>query len=296
MKLLLLVLSLCSSFLIGQELNCKVSVNLEGIPVVNRDLLRDFGNVIEDYMNKSRFLDETWEGDKIDCSLSISIIDASSEVNYTAQVVVQSQRPVYKSDKNSLMLKILDDSWSFIYERGQALIPNQTVFDPVTSFLDYYANIIIGFDKDSFEKLAGSPCFNKAFDIVNLGAVSRFSSGWENKGTTFSFSRRKLVEDLLNDKFHSFREAFFEYHYNGIDLIGEDHKVGQKKIVDLITLLDSMRNKGDLNSVLIKVFFDAKNGEIAEYLKDYPDKGIFKILMKLDPPHASKYQNAMSEG
>jgi hypothetical protein len=296
MKLLSLVLFLFSSFLIGQELNCRVSVNLEGIPVVNRDLLRDFGDIIEDYMNKSRFLDDSWEGDKIDCSLSISIIGASSEVDYSAQVVVQSQRSVYKSDKNSLMLKILDDSWSFTYERGQPLIPNQTVYDPVTSFLDYYANIIIGFDKDSFEKFGGTSCFNKAFNIVNLGAVTRFSSGWENKGTTFSFSRRKLVEDLLNEKYRPFREAFFEYHYNGIDIIGEDRKAGQKKIVNLISLLDSMRNKGDLNSVLIKVFFDAKNGEITEYLKDYPDNGIFKTLMKLDPPHASRYQNAISEG
>jgi hypothetical protein len=165
----------------------------------------------------------------------------------------------------------------------------------VTSFLDYYANIIIGFDLESWEKFGGTPCFTKALDIVNLGATSRFSSGWENKGTTFSFSRRKLAEDLLNEKYRPFREAFYEYHY-GIDFYSQNKELGQKKIIDLINLLESMRSKVDLNSVLIKVFFDAKNGEIAEYLKDYPDKEVFKILMKLDPPHSTKYQNAMNEG
>lgn len=295
MKLLLLALLSSFSIVIAQELNCRVSVNYEAIPVLNRDLLRDFKDVIEDYMNKSRFTDISWEGGKIDCSLAISFIGASSEINYTAQVVVQSQRPVYKSDKNSLMLKILDDSWAFVYERGQPLISNQTIFDPVTSFLDYYANIIIGFDLESWEKFGGTPYFTKALDIVNLGATSRFSSGWENKGTTFSFSRRKLAEDLLNEKYRPFREAFYEYHY-GIDFYSQNKELGQKKIIDLINLLESMRSKVDLNSVLIKVFFDAKNGEIAEYLKDYPDKGVFKTLMKLDPPHATKYQNAMNEG
>jgi hypothetical protein len=296
MKLLFLLLISCLTTITAQELNCRVSVNYEAIPVVNRELLRDFKDVIEDYMNKSRFTDISWEGEKIDCSLTVSFIGASSEINYTAQVVVQSQRPVYKSTKNSLMLKILDDSWTFIYERGQPLIPNQTIYDPVTSFLDYYANIIIGFDMESWEKYGGTPYFTQAFDIVNLGATSRFSSGWENKGTTFTFSRRKLTEDLLNEKYRPFREAFYEYHYNGIDIFAEDSEAGAEKIVNLVNLLESMRSKVDLNSVLVKVFFDAKNGEIIEYLKDYPDKGIFKTLIKLDPPHASKYQNAINEG
>jgi hypothetical protein len=194
------------------------------------------------------------------------------------------------------MLKILDDSWTFIYERGQPLIANQTIYDPVTSFLDYYANIIIGFDMDSWEKYSGTPYFTKALDIVNLGATSRFSAGWENKGTTFTFSRRKLAEDLVNEKYRPFREAYFNYHYNGIDLFEEDRQTGMEKIVELVNLLESMRSKVDLNSVLIKVFFDAKNGEIAEYLKEYPDRGVFKTLMKLDPPHASRYQNALDEG
>jgi len=296
MKLLFLLIISCFMTITAQELNCIVSVNYEAIPVVNRELLRDFKDVIEDYMNKTRFTDISWEGGKIDCSFTISFVGASNEINYTAQVVVQSQRPVYKSTKNSLMLKILDDSWSFVYERGQPLIANQAVYDPVTSLLDYYANIVIGFDMESYEKYGGTPYFNRALDIVNLGATSRFSSGWENKGTTFTFSRRKLAEDVLNEKYRPFREAFYEYHYNGIDIFEEDNQAGAEKIVSLVNLLESMRNKVDLNSVLVKVFFDAKNGEIVEYLKEYPDKGVFKTLIKLDPPHASKYQNAMNEG
>jgi hypothetical protein len=37
--------------------------------------------------------------------------------------------------------------------------------------------------------------YSRAMDIVNLGASSKFSSGWLK--TTGSYSRRGLVEDLL---------------------------------------------------------------------------------------------------
>ncbi|MBK8661785.1 MAG: DUF4835 family protein [Ignavibacteriales bacterium] len=47
------------------------------------------------------------------------------------------------------------------------------LFDPnyfkgLTSFLDYYAYMVIGFENDSWEKGAGTPFFQKAFDLVNL--------------------------------------------------------------------------------------------------------------------------------
>lgn len=292
MKTIFSLIFLIYSVSFGQELNCKVTVNYESIPVVNRELLADFAQTIEDYMNKTKFTDK-WDGDKIECALTIFFTGASSEINYSAQAVVTSQRPIYNSTKNSLMLSINDAQWSFVYEKNQTLYATQSIFDPLTSFLDYYAYVIIGFDLDSYEELSGSTYFTKAFDIVNLGATSGFRIGWEKSSS--SYSRRGLVEDLLNEKFRFFREAYFNYHYNGLDLFTDKRQAAFKNITKLIDVLDMMRTKVDINSVLIKTFFDAKSGEIIEYLKTYPDKSIFNKLKKIDPPHALKYDDAVKK-
>lgn len=290
MKRLILLILVLSSVTFSQELNCTVTVNMDNIPNSSRDLLSGFKQAVSDYMNKTRFTNQDWQGSKISCGLSIFFLSASNDINYTAQVVVTSQRPVYNSDKNSLVLSINDNTWSFTYQNGQAFQPNQSTFDPVTSFLDYYANIIIGFDVDSWEEYGGTPYFSKAVNLTNLASTSSFSKGWVR--SSGSYSRAALVEDLLNDKYRPFREAFYQYYY-GIDYCVVNKGKGVGYIVKAINLIYSMKDQIDFSNVLLKTFFDAKSGEIAEYLKDYPDKNIFTILKKIDPSHTAKYDALM---
>lgn len=289
MKLVSFLILLLAAAAYPQELNCRVIVNYEGLPVINRELLPDFGPIIEDYLNKTRFTNQNWEGDKIDCTFNIFFTSASSETNYSAQVVVVSQRSIYKSINKSAMLTINDGQWSFSYERGQALYAHQASFDPLTSFLDFYAYVIIGFDMDSWELLGGTPYFSKAMDIINLGAASRFSAGWERSSA--AYSRRGLVEDILNEKYRPFREAIYQYHY-GIDLFEQNKAAGQQRMVTLINTLEEMRTKTNINSVFVRTFFDVKSGEIIDRLRDY-DKEIFKTLKRLDPARASRYDEVL---
>lgn len=290
MKYLIFIVLIYSSISFSQELNCKVIVNYEGLPVLNRELLTDFAGVIESYMNTTQFTSETWKGQKIDCSLNIFFTSSSGDNDYSAQVVVVSTRPIYKSTRQSPMITINDPTWSFRYVKNQALYPNQSTFDPITSFLDYYANIIIGFDWDTWAELGGTPFFKKAFDIVNLGNNSGNKKGWERSNATFS--RWGLCEDLLNDKYRNFREALFRYYY-GVDEYQVNRKDAQEKIVNIINVLSLMKSKSDINSVLIRLFFDTKYGEFIELLRDYPDVTIFKTLKQIDPSHAAKYDDLL---
>ncbi len=290
MKYLIFLSLIYSSISFSQELNCKVSVNYEGLPVLNRELLTDFAGVIESYMNTTQFTSETWKGQKIDCSLNIFFTSSSGDNDYAAQVVVVSTRPIYKSTRQSPMITINDPTWSFRYVKNQALYPNQSTFDPITSFLDYYANIIIGFDWDTWAELGGTPFFKKAFDIVNLGNNSGNKKGWERSNATFS--RWGLCEDLLNDKYRNFREALFRYYY-GVDEYQVNRKDAQEKIVNIINVLSLMKSKSDINSVLIRLFFDTKYGEFIELLRDYPDVTIFRTLKQIDPSHAAKYDDLL---
>lgn len=290
MKYLIFLFIIYSNLSIAQELNCKVTVNYEGLPALNRELLTDFASVIETYVNNTQFTGESWDGQKIDCALNIFFTSASGDNDYAAQVVVVSTRPVYKSIRQSTMLTINDPMWTFRYVKNQPLYFNQSSFDPVTSFLDYYANIIIGSDWDTWEELGGTPYFNRAFNIVNLGANSAYKKGWERSNATYS--RWGLCEDLLNDKYRRFREAIFVY-YVGVDEYQINKTAALEKIVNLINVLTDMKSKVDINSVLIRTFFDAKYGEIIDLLRGYPDPTIFTKLKKIDPPHSAKYDELM---
>lgn len=274
----------------AQELNCRVTVNYEGLQIRNRELLADFGSVIENYLNSTQFGNEPFEGEKINCTFNIFFTGATSDIDYSAQVVIVSTRPVFRSDRQSPMLTINDANWSFKYERGQPLYSNQAIYDPITSFLDFYANIIIGWDWDSWSELGGNANYQKAFNIANLGINSNFRKGWER--TSDAYNRTRFCDDLLNEKFRPFREAFYEYHY-GIDYYQVDKSQGQNHIVNLIQILSEMRNKMDINSVLIRTFFDAKYGEIVDLLRDYPDKSIVDKLKRIDPSHISKYNELL---
>ena len=290
MKNILSFFLILTSIISAQELNCNVTVNYENLPVANRERLVDFASVIEGYLNTTRYTNDDY-ATKIECSMSIFFLSAAGDFDYSAQIVVSSIRPVYKSDRNSPMLAINDNQWQFQYQQGQSLYANQTTFDPLTSFLDYYALVIIGMDSDTFDPFGGTPEFRRALDIVNLGATSPKNTGWLPSSSVYN--RAGLVGDVLRDRYSAFRGSVFDYHY-GVDIYSQNKELGQQKIVELINILWTMYEKsGSISSVYVRTFFDAKYGEIVELLRFYPDTEIFSKLKKIDPPHTAKYDSAV---
>jgi hypothetical protein len=290
MRIFLILVLIPVAFSFSQELNCNVTVNYEGLSVENRERLVDFDGVIESYMNTTQFTGQAWDGMKIDCSLTIFFTSASGD-DYAAQVIVVSTRPVFRSTRQSPMLTVSDPTWSFRYVKNQAMYSNQATFDPITTFLDFYANIIIGYDWDTWAELGGTPFYNKASNLINLSLGSPYNKGWEQSSS--SYSRWGFCQDLLNDKYRAFREAFYVYHH-GVDEYQVNKKDAQGRIIYFIATLEEMQKKVGLgNSVILKQFSDSKYGEIIELLRDYPDHTIFERLKKIDPQHAAKYDEVL---
>lgn len=290
MKKILILLIFIPSFIYSQELKAKVMVNYEQLPNAAKEKLTDFKYAVEGYLNNTRFTTLDWEGDPIACSFNIFFTGNSGETKYSAQVVVNSQRPIYQSSKNTLMMNIMDKQWDFEYEKNQTLRFNLVSFDPLTSFLDYYAYLIIGFDMDSYNPLGGDNFFAKAYDLALLGASSTYSKGWTLESS--SYNKRKLLDEIQDAQYNQFRRDFFDYHYNGLDIYAEHPEAAQKSIAKLVNNLYKVVDKIARNSVLLKVFFDAKASEIADYLKGYDDQ-IFEKLKKINPENISKYEAAM---
>lgn len=276
----------------AQELQANVLVNYQNLPTQNKENLSGFQAELERYLNNTQFTGGQWKFAKINCTFNISITSAADLSSYSAQVIVVSQRYIDKSKPKAYtpLLRVLDNNWSFSYERNQPLYYNTAVFNSISSLLDYYAFMILGMENDSWDKFSGSPFFAKAYDIVNLGASSKYSKGWES--TSGNFNRKDFVDNITNEKYRPIREAFNDYHY-GIDFIGRDRAKGQKFIIEAIKKIESIKSKLDVRSVYVRVFFEAKYPEIIESLKDLKDKDLLKTLKGIDPQHSAKYEEDM---
>ena len=94
--------------------------------------------------------------------------------------------------------------------------------------------------------------------------------------------------------FQKFRKDFFDYHYNGLDLYAKDPNVTYNSIVKMVNNLAQLKQTLNRRSSLLTVFFDAKSGEIINYLEDYDDRSIFSVLQRVDPAHTTKYIEAQN--
>src|SRR5512143_4124793 len=164
---LLLLLFILAVPAAAQELDCNVTIDMEQLTSEARENLAEFVSQIRQYMNGYHWTKEGIEGDKIQCTIQIKILGSSAQNHYTAQAFIGSQRQIYRLGRNSAMLRILDDKWDFDYTRNQSLTHDEYRFDPLLSFLDFYGNVIIGYEFDSYKPDDGTQFFQKALEIVN---------------------------------------------------------------------------------------------------------------------------------
>jgi Domain of unknown function (DUF4835) len=269
----------------AQQLVCGVSVNYESVSTTHKDLLADFGSDIQYYLNNY-----PWGPDsdiKVNCNLSIFIQSVIGENRYSAQAVIVSQRERLGSQKNTPMVRLKDDQWEFTYVQNRPLNHSQSDFNDLTSFLDFYAFLILGYDYDSYEPLGGTQWFQEAADVASLGRSSG-QRGWQ--GSTGSYSRTQLIDDILKPSLTPVREAGYVYHFAGLDSLALNPKVAYERILGALERIGEARKSSDPRNLAMLVFFDAKHLEIAELFENYPDPAIYKKLGQIDPMHISTYE------
>jgi hypothetical protein len=219
--------------------------------------------------------------------MSIFFLSGTADNRYSARVFIGSQRPIYRSNKGTLLLRLFDDKWDFTYNPGQAFRHNETQFDALLSFLDFYACLIIGYDADTYAELGGTQYIQRASDIAARGG-SENSTGWAKTGT--SYSRQQVVEDLLNSKYASIRRAYFIYHFHGLDMLETSQNRALDNMLYAIDLIGKAQKAENTALLLARVFFEAKYQEIADRFADYPDRSVIGKFADYDPTHQRDYE------
>lgn len=275
----------------AQELLCEVTVNTEKISSAQRENLRNFKTDVERYLNSNRWTTEDYGDEKIRCSFSFFFQSGTDDGRYTAQVFISSLRPIYSgndpTEKSTPILRILDEKFEFSYLPNQRMVQDDFQFDPLADFLDFYAYLIIGLDAETYTELSGTRYFQKALNICNLGQSSAFPAGWQQ--TSGSYSRFTIVDELMNSRYQPFRFAFYNYHFEGLDLLATQDQKGMETMLRSIEAIGDLRKKQDPRSVLVKTFFDAKYQEIAEVFLRWPNRDVYQRLASADPLHQSTY-------
>jgi uncharacterized protein DUF4835 len=289
-------LLMISNLSFAQELDPTVDVNLSQITIDVRDRLSNFKQEATDYLLRTRFTNEEIVNDikgkpyKIKCNFQFFFTTSTGFDSYEAQVFVGSSRNIYKTPNYTQLIKILDEKWEFNYIKGQPFYHDDLKFNSLTSFLDYYAYLIIAFDDDSWELELGTPRFQKCMDVVNLAVANAPSSkGWA-ESNSLKANRINYPQEILNSKYDDFRKGVWIYHFAGIDSLQWGKRQALERIAESIRLMAKTK-KSEVKSFTIKAFFGAKYQEMAQVLTDYYDKTIYKTLSEIDPDHLSVYDD-----
>ena len=286
-----LLVSLFPSIVFAQEFNCEVNINDRQISGSSYDYLSELPMDIENYINNYRWTNDTYqEHEQIQCSMQIVLTGVDSDFNYTAEVVLSAYRPIYNTIQQTVQFLITDNNWRFHYPRNKSLLHDDLQFDTLSSFLDFYVNIMLAYDYDTFSELGGTPFLNRAQNIFDLGQNSG-SQGW---GRSIGAQRNRygLITDLSNPAYQDLRRASYIYHRLALDrFTTTPHQARQSALEALNLIRDTKRVTS--NNYLFDLFFGSKYTEVVAMFRGAPAEQrteAYTLLREADPANSSEYE------
>lgn len=282
----------------AQELKCTVEINVQKLQTTDPKVFQTLETAIFEFMNTRKWTNDAFSTqERIECSIFINVIEESSTNIFRATVNVQSSRPVFNSDYNSVLFNFVDKDWIFEYKEFEALEYSDNDFrSNLTAMLAYYAYLIIGLDYDSYSLNGGTPYFQKAQTVVNSIPSSMNSDvapGWrpfENDN-----NRYWIVDNLLNTRFSPIRESLYLYHRLGMDVLYDNMANGRQVVLNCLRQIGEVSSEYP-NSPFIRLFFNAKSEELINLFSAAPPNektNAIQVLCKCDPVNCGKYQQIM---
>jgi hypothetical protein len=157
---LYLLLFICSFAARAQDLNARVQVLTAKIPTTNKRVFQALGERDERFFKRPQMgrRPDIAPPERIDCSFTFNITQWDGSSAFSADLQVQSSRPIFNSSYTTTLLNVNDKDFDFTYTEGQTLdYTDQTFQSNLTAVMAFYAYIIVGMDYDSFGKYSGTP-------------------------------------------------------------------------------------------------------------------------------------------
>lgn len=272
---------------VGQELSCRVQLDRSQLSGSEFSFLDDLERRIREYMNSQTWTDDEFlPHERIVCSLQIVILESVSLSEFRARLIVTSRRPIHGTSQSTVVTRINDSEWQFEYGRGSSLNFDVQQYDPLTSVLDFYAYVLLGYDYDTFSERGGTEHFETARRIANLAEGSG-DPGWS--AVSSQRNRRQLISDLLSQRHQPLREVYYQYHLNGLDRFVKDPPAARETVMEVVETLQTL-DRNLSNSYPLDLFFSTKYQELTAIFSE-GDLGsqAYNLLTQIDPSHSSEY-------
>ena len=282
---------LCSFTLLAQELKCNLTVNTDQIRTSENQIFTQLQQDLSEFINNKRWTEDVYKPEeRIECDIIINLKKMNSQSSFLADIMIQSSRPIFGSDYSSPVFTYVDQDVPISYQQGQPIYFVENNFtNNLTSVMAFYVYLVLGFDYDSFEKMGGTPYFDKANEVVIMSQQSG-DEGWTSDGKN-NRDRYNLITQISNPQYNKMREGYYIYHRLAFDDFAKDQTAARKKIIAVIKSTESMYNINP-NLPYLNLFYGAKVNEITNLFKKSSaseKQQILKILEVVDPTNMVKY-------
>jgi len=293
-RIVFFVSGLLMAFSVGaQELNCNLVINSDQIQGSNKSVFNTLQKSASDFINNRRWTELSYEQDeRIECTMTMIVKKVEND-QFTAELQVQSRRPVYNTSYNTTLINFRDNDIVFTYKEFDVLEFNDNqVTSNLTAILTYYVYLILGYDMDSYSRMGGTPFFQAAEQLV-VSAQTLDMPGWRAFESTRN--RYALINNLNDEAFRKFRNYLYEYHRLGLDEMTANVVNARAKISAGLPILREA-NRARPSAIAIATFLDAKTDEIINIFKrasDQEKKTVIEILTDVNPTQSERYETIM---
>ncbi len=277
----------------GQELKATVKISAPRLQVTDARVIQTLERTINDFLNNMRWTDHPFESsERIECDFQINILEELGNNTFKADIALQSLRPVYGSHYKTALISHVDKDVIFSYEEYQPIEDSRNFFrDNLSALFTFYALLIVGSDFDSFEMLGGESYFRTAQGIISSipPGIADQDKGWN--ALSQRTNRFWLMENILNPKVRTHREAIYQYHRYGLDMMQEDVSKALPVMKEALVRIDEVRDTYP-NAVITRIFVNAKSDEVIEIFKGADRtlrSQVMQIMRRLDISNANKY-------
>ena len=273
----LFTIILLTSHIFPQFVEVNVAIDTRQVRENDRFVFESLGDDVSQYLTNNKFTDSAIE---FELFLDIHfIVESYSSSNNNK--IVNAQMILTNQADQHFYAKGVD----FPYSKGQSL-SFSPMFSPLTSVLDYYANLFIASELDTYDYLGGDAYFVKSDEITNSGRSSDYSRGWENR-------KKKAKKLKENRHLRSIR-----FHYFAIEDILNSEEIDSKSIVkhleecidDIDSILEIYGNDRNTSQ-----FLNVYGKDLAQLFKQYKLAHAIHKLDEVDHDNHSIYSKFFSK-
>ena len=106
----------------AQEMDFKVTVNTPKLQTTDPKVFENLQTSLQEFLNTQRWTEDEFEQEeRIKCNIQLTIKSEEGNNTFTADLAIQSSRPVFSSGYETALLSHVDRDVRFVYEQFQQI-------------------------------------------------------------------------------------------------------------------------------------------------------------------------------